>query len=182
MTETVTDSDGATSSKSATVTATVSGAGQLIVNGGFESSATPWRMNAGMLCTKATCGGKSPYDGTGFALFDGHGSSHTDIATQSVTIPAGVTTATLSFHLYIATAETGSTPYDRLFVQVLNSTGSVAATLATFSNADAAPGYRSWLFNMAPFIGKSVQIRFVGVEDSMLATSFQLDDVSLVVH
>jgi len=99
-----------------------------------------------------------------------------------VSIPAGKTTATLAFYLHIDTQEVGSIAYDTLRVQVLNSSGTVLATLATYSNVNAASGYSLHSLNMNAYIGQTVQIRFYGHEDWSLATSFVIDDVTLTVQ
>jgi xanthomonalisin len=67
-------------------------------------------------------------------------------------------------------------------VQVLNSSGAVLATLATYSNLNAATGYVLRSLDMSAYIGQTVTIKFVGTEDSSLATSFVLDDVTLTVQ
>ena len=78
---------------------------------------------------------KSAHTGSGFAWLDGYGSTHTDTLSQSVTIPSGKSSATLQYYLHIDTKETTtSSQYDKLTVQVLNSSGTVLATLSTYSN------------------------------------------------
>jgi len=67
-------------------------------------------------------------------------------------------------------------------VQVLNSSGTVLATLATYSNVNAASGYALKSLSMNAYIGQSVKVRFLGTEDSSLATSFLIDDVTLTVQ
>jgi len=114
---------------------------------------------------------------------DGYGSSHTDTVSQQVSIPSGKTSATLQYYLHIDTAETtGSTAYDKLTVQVLNSSGTVLGTLATFSNLNKVSGYAVHTASLSKYIGQTVTIRFRGVEDSSLQTSFVLDDVTLTVQ
>jgi xanthomonalisin len=182
----VTDSTGATNTKTGSVTVTSSGGGgssQLLSNTGFESSASPWTVSSGAYCTNSTCSGETAHGGTGFLWLDGYGSTHTDTASQSVAIPSGKTSATLSYYLHIDTAETtSSTQYDKLTVQVLNSSGTVLATLATFSNLNAASGYTVHTANLTPYIGQTVTIKFTGKEDSSEQTSFVLDDVTLTVQ
>ncbi|MEO9214708.1 MAG: PKD domain-containing protein [Rhodanobacter sp.] len=185
VSETVTDSvDGKTSSKTASVTVSSGGgSSQLLGNTGFESgAASPWTMSSGTLCSNSTCSGEVAHGGAWFAWLDGYGSTHTDTLSQKVTIPAGKTSATLSYYLHIDTAETGSTAYDKLTVQVLNSSGKVLSTLATFSNVNAASGYAVHTANLAPYIGQTVTIKFTGTEDSSLQTSFVLDDLTLNVQ
>jgi subtilase family serine protease len=159
-----------------------SAAQNLIVNGGFEAAtATPWTLTAGVLNTSAA---EPPHSGAKNAWLDGYGVSHTDTATQTVTIPSTITTANLTFWLHIDTAETTTvTAFDTLRVQVLNSAGTtVLATLGTFSNLNHAAGYQQHSFSVAQFKGQTVRIRFIGTEDTSLQTSFVLDDVSLNVQ
>jgi len=124
-----------------------------------------------------------PHSGSWDAWLDGYGTTHTDTATQTVTIPSTATSATLTFWLHIDTAETTTTTaFDTLKIQVLNTSGTVLATLGTFSNLNAAAGYSQKSFSMNSFIGQTVQIRFLGQEDVSLQTSFVIDDVNLNVQ
>ncbi|MFJ9682187.1 hydrolase [Streptomyces sp. NPDC101194] len=151
---------------------------QLLRNNGFESGATSWNATDGVI-TDAT--GESPRTGSYYAWLDGNGTATTDTVSQSVTIPSGCS-ATLGFHLHIDTAETGTTPYDTLKVQVLDaSSGTVLATLATYSNLDAAPGYTLRTFNLAGCAGRTVTVKFTGTEGSKLQTSFVIDDTAVDV-
>ena len=184
VTETVTDSVSAkTSSKTASVTVSSGSPSQLLGNTGFESgAASPWAMSSGTLCSNSGCSGEVAHSGSWFTWLDGYGTTHTDTLSQSVAIPSGKTSATLSYYLHIDTAESGSTAYDTLKVQVLNSSGSVLATLATYSNVNAATGYTVHTANLTPYIGQTVTIKFTGSEDSSLQTSFVLDDITLTVQ
>ena len=184
VSETVYDSvNNRSSTKTVSITVTASTSSQLIVNGGFETGgAAPWALTAGVLCSNSGCPGETAHSGSWFAWLDGYGFTHTDTATQTVSIPAGKTTATLAFYLHIDTQEVGSTAYDTLRVQVLNSSGTVLATLAAYSNVNATSGYSLHSLNMNAYIGQTVQIRFYGHEDSSLATSFVIDDVTLTVQ
>jgi hypothetical protein len=129
------------------------------------------------------CSGETAHTGVGFAWLDGYGSAHTDTLSQKVTVTAGKTSATLQYYLHIDTAETTkTTAYDTLTVQVLNSSGTVLSTLATYSNLNAATGYVVHTANLSAYIGQSIQIKFTGKEDTSLQTSFVLDDVTLTVQ
>ena len=100
---------------------------------------------------------------------------------QTFTVPAGKTTATLSFYLHIDTAETTkTTAYDKLTVAVTS--GGTTTTLGTYSNLNAASGYVQKTFSLNAYIGKSVTLKFTGTEDSSLQTSFVLDDVSVTTN
>jgi hypothetical protein len=169
---------------SSTVTVTVSNTTtttQLLGNPGFESGATtaPWTTTSGVADSGSA---EAAHSGSWKAWMNGYGSAHTDSILQTVTIPASTTTATLSFYLHIDTAETGTTAYDTLKVQIRNSSGAVLATLATYSNANAATGYSQKSFNVSTYKGQTIQVYLVGVEDASSQTSFVVDDFALNVN
>jgi hypothetical protein len=170
-----------TTSISLTIAASGGGAQQLIVNGGFEAAtASPWVLTAGVLNTSSA---EPPHSGVKDAWLDGYGTTHTDTADQTVTIPSTATSANLTFWLHIDTAETTTTTaFDTLKIQVLNSSNTVLATLGTFSNLNKAAGYSQKSFSVLSFKGQTVKIRFIGTEDTSLQTSFVIDDVALNVQ
>ncbi|HVZ20758.1 MAG TPA: PKD domain-containing protein, partial [Vicinamibacterales bacterium] len=184
VTLTVTDNGGAQNTKSAPVTVSGGGGGgsQLLGNTGFENgtSTAPWTLSSGVINNSSS---EPPHAGSWDAWMDGYGRRHTDTASQRVTIPSGYSSATLQYFLHIDTAETTTTTaYDTLKVQVTNTSGTVLATLATWSNLNHANGYVVHTANMTPYIGQTVIIKFTGTEDSSLQTSFVLDDVTLTVQ
>jgi hypothetical protein len=166
-----------------TISLTISSASatQLIGNPGFETgSAAPWSLTAGVLNNSTA---EPAHTGSWDAWLDGYGTNHTDTASQTVSIPSTATSATLTFWLHIDTAETTTTTaFDTFRIQVLNTGGTVLATLGTFSNLNHAAGYQQHSFSMNSFIGQTVVIRFIGVEDSSLQTSFVIDDINLNVQ
>jgi len=180
---TVTDNGGATNTRTQPVT--VSGGGgstQLLGNTGFENgtSPAPWTLSSGVANNSTS---EPPHAGSWDAWMDGYGRTHTDTASQTVAIPAGRTSATLQYYLHIDTAETTTTTaYDTLKVQVLNTSGTVLATLSTYSNLNKNTGYTVHTNNLAAYIGQTVVIKFTGTEDVSLQTSFVLDDVTLTVQ
>ncbi|MCQ4043635.1 putative Ig domain-containing protein [Streptantibioticus rubrisoli] len=177
VTVTAKDSTGASGSTSFTWTVTGSGGGgctgkQLLGNPGFETgTAAPWSATSGVINNDTTS--EPAHSGNWDAWLDGYGSTHTDTLSQSVTIPTGCH-ATFSFWLHIDTAETtSSTAYDTLKVQA----GST--TLATYSNLNASNGYVQKSFDVSSLAGQTVTLKFTGVEDSSLQTSFVIDDTAL---
>ena len=185
VTLTVTDNGGAQNAKSSPVTVSSGGGGstQLLGNTGFESgtSSAPWTMSSGVANNDVT--DEPAHAGAWDAWMDGYGRTHTDTVSQTVAIPAGKTSATLQYYLHVDTAETtSSTAYDTLKVQVTNTSGTVLATLATWSNLNHANGYVVHTANMTPYIGQTVVVKFTGTEDGSLQTSFVLDDVTLTVQ
>ncbi|WP_405885047.1 immune inhibitor A [Streptomyces sp. NBC_01136] len=153
-------------------------AAQLLANPGFESGNTSWTATSGVITNSS---GEAARTGSYEAWLNGYGSANTDTLSQSVTIPSGCA-ATLNFYLHVDTAETTtSTAYDTLKAQVLNSSGTVLSTLATYSNLDAASGYTLRSFDLSSYAGQTVTIKFTGTEGSTLQTSFVLDDTALNV-
>ena len=97
-------------------------------------------------------------------------------------LPTGCASYRLGFWLHTDTAETGTTKaYDTLKVQVLNSSGTVLGTLATFSNLNASSGYVQHTYDLSPYAGQTVTLKFTGAEDYEYQTSFVLDDTSINV-
>ncbi|MDQ6614328.1 MAG: S53 family peptidase [Actinomycetota bacterium] len=168
---------GMSATHTATFALTVNGSGtcasgQKLANPGFESGATSWSATSGVIGQPGSV--EPAHSGTWNAWMDGYGTTHTDTLSQSVTIPKGCSTYTLSFWLHIDSAETTTTvQYDKLTVK-LGST-----TLATYSNLNKAAGYSLKSLNVAPFAGQTVTLSFTGTEDSSLQTSFVVDDTAL---
>ena len=174
VTVTASDSTGASGSTSFTWTVG-SGSGtctsaQLLGNAGFESGNTTWTTSSGVITNSTS---EAAHAGSYYAWLDGYGSAHTDTLSQSVTVPSGCK-ATFTFYLHIDTAETStSSAYDKLTVTA----GST--TLATYSNLNKASGYAQKSFDLSSYAGSTVTVKFNGVEDSSLQTSFVVDDTAL---
>lgn len=146
--------------------------GQRLGNPGFESGTTPWTATSGVITSSAS---QPAHAGSFKAWLNGYGRTHTDTVSQSVTIPAGCR-ATLTFWLHIDTAETTtSTAYDKLTVTV------GTTTVASYSNLNKAAGYAQRTFDVSAFAGQTVTLKFTGVEDSSLQTSFVVDDTAVTL-
>ena len=171
---------GSSASHTTTFALTVTTAGtctaaQKITNPGFESGSAGWSATAGVIGQYGSSG-EPTHSGTWDAWLDGYGTTHTDTLSQSITIPSGCSSYTLSFWLHIDTSETTTTTaYDKLTVTLGSS------TLATYSNLNKASGYVQHSFNVSGFAGQTVTLTFKGVEDSSLQTSFVIDDTALNV-
>ncbi len=155
--------------------------GQLIRNGSFEKGyGVGWSNTTGMQI--GTILGQTAYDGTKMAKFCGTGSQMSVALFQSVAIPANTSAVTLNFALHIETKETPSgVARDTFVVQIRNNTGAILKTLSTYSNLNAAPGYKVFSFDLAEYKGKTIQLYFLGAEDAALSTGFILDKVNLLV-
>ena len=157
---------------------------QLLGNPGFESGNTVWSATSDVILDNSET---EPYEqshsGSWFAWLDGYGTPHTDTVAQAVTLPTGCHNYTLSFWKHIDTSESTSSAVDTLKVQLLNSSGTVLTTLATFSNLNAASGYQQASYSIAGYAGQKVTLKFTGTETDkgFGTTDFTLDDTAISV-
>jgi hypothetical protein len=186
VTVTATDTSGASGSAAFgwTISAASNGCGaqQLIQNGGFATgSLTPWTASSGVLTAASSSHPSYPSTDPYLAWIDGYSGKHTDTLAQTVTIPASCTTATLSFWLYIDSNDPTSKASDTFTTQVLNSAGTVLATLGTLSNQNEGTGYVQHSYSVSSFIGQTITIKFTGTETlgGGYDTSFFEDDNAL---
>ena len=148
-----------------------------IVNPGFETGTTPWTISGQV--TRST--GSFPHSGTAYMILNGVNST-TGTLFQTVTVPSNGC-SNLSFWLNITTNEAaGAAVFDRLFIELRSTTGTLLATLATFSNQTSGTAGVYVLrgpFNLSSFAGQTVRIQFRGTNDTTLPTIFRVDDVLL---
>jgi hypothetical protein len=186
VTVTATDTTGAKGSASFTWTISAASgctAQQLLGNPGFETgSISPWTATSGVLAN--TDEGVPAHSGSWLAWLDGYGGAHTDTVAQTVTIPSTCKTATLSFWLYINTDDPTNKAYDTFTTQVLNSSGTVLATLSTLSNQNEGSGYVQHTYSVTPYIGQKITIKYTGKETlgGGYDTNFFEDDNALNVN
>ena len=150
----------------------------LLVNGGFEGSASPWVGSGTGYFYIAN--GNYPHGGTGYIYF-GVNNSVSGQSYQTVSIP-NTAAGTLTFWLNVTSSETTTTvQYDKLFVEVRNTSGTLLATLATYSNLNkaAAGAYTLRTLNMAAYKGQTVRVQFRSTMDSSITSTFRVDDASL---
>lgn len=162
-----------------TLTVNASGGTELIVNGGFETSSSPWvGSGTGALYV---ANGNYPHGGTGY-IYLGNANSVTGQWYQQITIPSG-TSPSLNFWLNVTSSETTTTTqYDRLFVEVRNTSGTLLTTLATFSNLNKTTAGNYTLrgaYGLSAYAGQTVRIQFRTSTDSSAITTFRVDDVSV---
>src|SRR5581483_9926628 len=139
---------------------------QLLANPGFESGATSWAAAASSDITTSTS----------YAWLGGWSTAHTDWMYQTVTIPSNATSATLSFYLRVATAETTTTTaYDTLKVQLRDSSNNVLTQLVSVSNLSASCCYALKSFDVSAYRGSTVRVYFEAVNDNGNQTSFLVD-------
>jgi Zn-dependent metalloprotease len=152
------------------------GGSNLILNPGFETGTSPWVVSGQV--TRST--GSFPHSGVAYMIINGVNSSSGTLY-QTVTLPSGG--ANLNFWLNITTSEAaGAAIFDRLFIEVRSTSGTLLATLATFSNQNSGTAGVYVLrgpYNLSAFAGQTVRIQFRGTNDITLPTSFRIDDVTV---
>lgn len=171
------------SATSAPVAFTITNAAPAVermLNGGFESGKTSWTASNGVVTKNSTY---AAHAGVWKAWLNGFGSANTEYVWQSVAIPSAATSATLGFWLRVASDETTTTAaYDTLKVQLRNGSNQVVATLGTFSNLNKGSVYVQRSFDVSAYKGQTLRVYFEGIEGTQVATSFLVDDVSLITR
>jgi Zn-dependent metalloprotease len=148
--------------------------GNLLLNPGFESGAVNWTGSAGPITTDA---GRPSHTGSWKMWLGGNGVTTTETESQSVTIPSAAAAPALSYWIRTDTAESGTTAYDTMKVQVVS--GTTTTTLATYSNVGTNATYSQKSFSLAAYKGLSITVKFLMSEDSSLQTSFVVDDTAV---
>jgi subtilisin family serine protease len=150
---------------------------QLLSNPGFESGNVTWTADTGVISASTNA-----RTGSYLAWMNGYGNANTDFVYQTITIPSGACSATLKFWTKITTSETTTTSaYDKLTITVRNTSNSVLATLATYSNLNKSSSYVERSFDLGAYKGQTIRVYFHGQEDAIYSTSFMIDDTSLTI-
>ena len=167
----------ATPSPSPTPTATPTPPAQLIVNGGFESTISPWVMSGSGAFYNSN--GTYPHSGSGYTIY-GVNNNVTGQTYQTISIPS-TATGSLTFWFNCSSDESATFAYDFLYVEVRNTSGALLQTLATYSNKNkTTPGsYSQKSFSLAAYKGQTIRLQFRTTTDRSLSTNFRIDDVSL---
>jgi subtilisin-like proprotein convertase family protein len=159
-----------------TPTATACTAPDPIANGGFESGAfAPWVIQD--TSPMPTVNGANPHTGT----FSAHVGSLPGGETpgdssfyQTITVPAGG--GTLSFWYWPRTSD--NITFDWQDAYITNNSGVVLATI--FHLASNTQTWTNQTFNMAPYAGTTVRIKFlVHGDDAGDPTDMYIDDLNL---
>jgi hypothetical protein len=149
----------------------------LITNGGFESGTSPWVLSGAAL--RST--GSFPRSGVAYSIVV-NADNTSGAEYQQIAIPTGAA-RNLTFWLNVTSSETTTTTqFDRLFVEVRNTSGTLLSTLATFSNLNkgtAGAYVQRGPFSLSAFAGQTVRIQFRATNDASLPSSFRVDDASV---
>ena len=153
----------------------------LIVNGGFEGTLSPWTAG----------GAKKPIDSSahahagGYSLRMGWASTYyqepngDSWAYQRVAIPAGSTSAALSFWYYAQSYD--GVAYDWQEAYVLDTNGNVLVPI--FHMADDSRVWTQHTVDLSKYSGRTVLVYFnVHLDGAYDPTTLWVDDVSLMVN
>lgn len=170
---------------SATVTVTVSNSGgtttELISNSGFEGTLSPWVLGGVKVPIDSTARAHTGVNSMRLGATTGSGTTEPNgdsSAYQSVTIPAGVTAATLTF--WYSTATTDTIQFDWQEARILDSSGNTLATI--FKLAANNSTWTQQTFDLKPYAGRTIRIYFNCHGDGATdPTTLYIDDVSVKV-
>jgi len=184
---------GMTHNTSLNLTISSSGGGsQLIVDGGFESATGSGLTAPGWTATTNITGdnviifgGPHAHTRNNYASLGGN-NNQADTLTQTISVPAGVTSAPLTFWVSVYTLETSTTTaYDFLYVEVHNSSGTLLATPLTLSNLNNTSDsntlgtyFQPASVDLSSYAGQTIELVFHGTTDYIDPTTFLIDDVS----
>jgi hypothetical protein len=175
----VTDSQGAVGTASRTVTVAPEPLpGQdLMRNGGFEQGKAGWAGNTEVIGSFPE---EPPFAGSHDAVLGGAAASGPQLLYQTVTIPAAVTAARLSFHLKVKGIDLLGVPTDFLEIQVLDAKGELLGGVASFTNEQAHRRYSRQTFDLSAYRGHTVRLAFKATVNWLLPATFVLDEVRLM--
>lgn len=156
---------------------------QLLSDPGFDYGDIFWTSD---ICTVVNPTGCPPDDlglysarsGKTHAAMGGNARSFF-LTSETLTIPATVSSAELSFYLWVVSKGNQKSAVDVLEIEILDEAGTVLETLGTFSNLDACPTYAGHRFDVTRYRGTTIRISFTGTQDKGAPTWFLLDDVAL---
>ena len=160
--------------------APTTGPAELVTNGGFESGVTGWTQSATAIVNNSTAAPAA--SGSYKATMLGKGVSGSAYLYQAPAFPTSGGDRTLRFKLRIRSDEDTSYAYDKLTVRVMDSSNTLLQTLATFSNVNKTTYANYQVVTLtipASLAAAGNMLRFNATEDSMVATAFYVDDVSI---
>lgn len=141
-----------------------------LANGDFELGSRGWTGRTSAISSYGYLASSGLYK----VSLGGYGRAFSESIATTLTVPTSG--ATLIYDRRIVTRETGWSTRDRMYVQLVDSTGSVVATLATHSNTEASSSYATRQVSLAPYAGRTLTLRLTSVEDSLNATTFLVDN------
>ena len=149
---------------------------ELLRNGSFEAGGPDWQQYSAQAYELIS--DFNPRTGRLGAYLAGVNNA-SDRISQQVALPPAPTALTLDAWWYLATAETAGS-FDTLTVALLRADGAWLATLVTVDNTAPVGLWDELIFDLTPYAGQTVIIRFEAHTDANNISDFYLDDVSLM--
>jgi kumamolisin len=152
------------------------GCAEVIADGGFEAGGQGW--------TQSSAGGYNlvsdfnPYAGRWGAFLAGDDNAD-DRLSQAIVLPAGATSIGLAFRWQMSTLESGA-GVDTLAAALVRPDETVIATLLQADNTAAADLWQEATVDLTSYAGQSLTLRFAARTDASRATSFFVDQVSVL--
>jgi Zn-dependent metalloprotease len=144
-----------------------------VKNPGFEAGHTKWTASAGVILNGL------PYarSGSWFAYLNGYNHASTQTLKQKFKVP-NKPKVKLSYYLAILSDRNGTVPVDTLKVQAIKANGN-KVNLGKFSNTGWDASYHRRTASLAKLRGKTITLKFTGVQQSSVFTGFWIDDVAV---
>jgi subtilisin family serine protease len=162
----------------------------VLANGNFELGQTNWTESSPRgynIIAGSTSADGLPWDISGnktqLAWFCGYNTCSERIY-QELNIPTDAQSATLRFRYWTQTAETtADSAYDSLQIVVESPPNGTSYALTPLSNLSRSATWQySPQYDLSRFRGQRIRVALVGTTDGSLATSFYVDDISLMVQ
>lgn len=165
---------------------------ELIVNGGFESSAAsiaPWQIIASPSPANNVLSAAGAYGGSSECLLLGVGNSYSQDVYQTIVFPSNLISATLSFYYNIVTTDLNGSEDATLYIELKDSNGiDIVPRGGPVSNLTPTGGYTPFSTKFvtaagSAFAGKTVKFHFVANTLNVFAgyTQFFIDNVSIQI-
>jgi Zn-dependent metalloprotease len=146
-----------------------------VKNPGFEAGNTKWTAPGGVIINSL------PFarSGVWFAFLNGLNHANTQVLKQKFTVP-NKPKVRLSYYLLIDSARNGTVPVDILKVQAIRANGNVV-NLGKFSNTGWDDSYHRRTASLSSLRGRTITLKFTGVQKAAVQTGFLIDDVAVNV-
>lgn len=147
-----------------------------ITNGTFESNTTGWTLSGGAQRVAAPATGHGSY-----SLRLGGVNSADHKAYTTISIPAGVPRAELSFFWYMTTEEGDyGHPWDYFYAEVKTTADVTLATVDyRYDGWQTGQWMKAENLDLTPWAGQTVRVYFTGITSTSRITAFFVDDISL---
>ena len=108
------------------------------------------------------------------------GQNVTDVLYQDVAIPMGTSSLVLTYQYVVGSQETGTTVYDRGYVDLLKTDGTPLESVQQMTNATTNSAWAAFTKTFAGnYSGQTVRLRFTSTNDDFNVTNFFFDTIAL---